>query len=67
MVDPILSIRLSIQCRRLDVDVLVRSIEVHIPNRCGLVGQGMGDGHAFEVRRGNEVDVLARVREQSHH
>ena len=67
MVDPILGVVLSVQRRRLDVDVLVGGIEVQVPNRCRLVSQGVSDRNALEIWRGDKVDVLTRIREQSHH
>lgn len=61
MLDPILSVRLSIQLRALDVDVLVVGVEVDVANRGFFAGELVGEGNFFEEGRDDEVDVLAGV------
>lgn len=61
MLYPILSIRLSIQLRALDVDILVLGVEVDVADGGSLAGELVGEGDFFEEGRGDEIDVLARV------
>lgn len=67
MINPVLRIWLSIQSCGLDVDVLVRGIEVHVPD-CGcFAGERRGDGDALKVGWDDKVHVLAWVGEEPHH
>jgi hypothetical protein len=66
VVDPILSVRLAVQRRRLDVNSSVSGVKVFVADGGGFAGQGGGDGDAGEKGRGDQVDALAGVREQAH-
>ena len=61
MPDPIFGTRLTIQCRALDVYIVVRRIEVRVPNCCSTICGGRLDGHGLEVGRVDQVDILPRV------
>ena len=67
MVDPILSVSHSVQRRALDVNSLVRRIEAHVPYLCRLSGRWTRHAHAFEIWRGDKIDVLTWVGEKPHH
>lgn len=67
MIDPILRVRFPVQSRVLDVDVLVGGVEVDVADRGRVAGLRAGDADAFEVGRGDEVDILARVGEEPEH
>lgn len=67
MTDPALGVWLSVQSGFLDINVLIRGIEVgHADCGC-LLGFGVFNADGLEERCGNEVDVLARVGEKSQH
>ena len=51
MINPVLRVGVPIQCRILDVDVLVCRVEVDISDRCGLSCLSTFDAHAFEIGR----------------
>jgi hypothetical protein len=67
MVDPILGVRLTIECRLLDVDILVIGIKIDVADRCGLASLRIGQGDRGKEGRRNEVHILTRVREDAHH
>ena len=67
MIDPVLGVRLPVQRGALDIDGLVGGIEPDIPHPRRLPGGRVGDVHALEVRRHDQVHVLARVGEEAHH
>lgn len=66
MIDPVLTIRLSIERRRLDIHRLVGRIEVDVADGCGLAGERGGDGDGAEEGRRDEVDVLPGIGEETH-
>lgn len=39
MIDPILRVRFPVQCSRLDVNILIAGIKVHVSNCCRLSGK----------------------------
>lgn len=67
VVNPVLGVWLAVECGVLDVDVLVRRVKVDIANLSRLAGDGALNLNALKVRRSDEVDILARVGEESHH
>ena len=67
MIDPIPRIRYPIQRRRLNINILIRRIEIHVSDCGSLVSGGTRDGHTFEVWGDDEVDVLAGVGEETDH
>lgn len=67
VLQPILRVRLAVQRRLLDIDVLVARVEVDVTYRCGLAGLLVLDGHRWEERRSDEVDILAGVGEDAQH
>ena len=67
MINPVLRVRLSIQGCRLDVDILVCRIKVHVADCGGFACERRGDGDALKVRWDDKVHVLAWVGEESHH
>ena len=68
MIDPIPGIRFPIQRRALDINICrIRRIEIDIPHSGRLPRLRVGDVDVLEIRRRDEVDVLARVGEETHH
>lgn len=67
VVDPVFRVRLAVKGGALDVDGLVRRVEVDVADGGGVVGEGVRDVDRLEVGRDDEVDVLARVGEEAHH
>jgi len=67
MTQPILRIRLPIQCRTLNIHILILFIEVLVYNRSFFAGELVGDGDGLKERGCDEVDVLAGVGEDAHH
>ena len=67
VINPVLPVRLPIQCRSLDVDVRIRRIKVRIPNDGCLARDRTRYIHRFEVRWRYQIDVLSWVGEESHH
>lgn len=61
VVDPALGVRFPIEFGRLDVDVLVRWVEVDALDCGGVVCERGSDGHGGEEGGGYEIDVLAGV------
>ena len=61
MIDPILRVRLTIQCSALDVDVLVRRVEVDVFDAGRLTCHWAGDVDGLKVRWDDQVHVLAWV------
>ena len=59
MVDPILRIRLTFQCGALNVNVLVRSIKIDVPDGCSLARELVGDADLLEEGRRDNFAVLA--------
>ena len=51
----------------MDKYILIRGIEVYVPDRCGLAGERRGNRDAFKVWWDDQVDVLTWVGEESHH
>ncbi len=67
MVDPVLSIRLAVEGSALDINRRVRGIEVNGPNSRSLACYRASDIDTLEEWRGDEINVLSRVREKPHH
>ena len=67
MRNPVLAIRLPIELRTLDIDILIPSIEVHILHRRRLARQAVLDANLREIRRQDEIDVLSAHGPQAHH
>lgn len=65
MPDPILTIRLTIQRRVLNIHILIARIEIYVLDCCGFMRDRVGEGYRFEEGWGDEVDVLAWVGEES--
>jgi len=63
----ILCIWLTIQSCRLDEDIRIGWVKVYVPDRCCVSSHLRGNGNTFEVRRNNQVYILAWVGKQSHH
>ena len=63
MINPILRIRYPIQRCALDIDVLIRSVEVDVANRRRLARDGVSYRYRGKEGRRDEVDILARVGE----
>ena len=66
MIDPVLPVRLSIQPRLLHIDSLVLRIEINIPHRRDLARLPIRDADCFKERWRDEIDVLPRIRKQTH-
>lgn len=67
MRQPRLRIRLTIQFRTLDVNVLVACVEADVANRGGVAIQRIRDAHFWEEGRNDEIHVLAAHGEEAHH
>jgi hypothetical protein len=61
MINPILSVRNTVQSSALYVNRLVTRIEILSRNRCGFAGDGRADRHRREEGRCDKIDVLAGV------
>ena len=66
MIDPIFRVRLPIQPRLLHIDSLILRIEINVLHRRDFTRLPIRDADLFEERWCDEIDVLARVREQAH-
>lgn len=67
MINPILRIRLSIQFRLLNINILITRIKIHIADPGRLARRRMRNIDTFEKGRNDEIDVLTRVGRESHH
>ena len=67
MIDPILCIGFSIQCRGLDVYIFIRGVKIDVSDGCGFVRKRGGDRSRFEVWRYNKIDVLTWIGKEPHH
>ena len=67
MVQPIPRVRLAVQPRGLDENLLVGWIEIDVPNRCGFARLGVGNLDAGKERGNDEVDALAGDGEDAEH
>ena len=56
---PILGPRLAIEFRALDIDILIRAVEIDVFDRCDFARLSILDAYFWEVGRRDEVDVLA--------
>ena len=64
MRDPVPCVRLTVQSRALDIDVLVLRVEVDVSDRGRFVGLLVLDADLLEEGRGDEVDILAWIGEE---
>lgn len=60
-------VRLSIQCRTLNVDILISGVEIHVPYRRRVTGKGIGEVDLGEEGWDDQVHVLATHGIQPHH
>lgn len=67
MPNPILTIRLPVQRHVLNINIRIRSIKIHIPNRRRLVRDRRSYADGFKERRINQVHVLPWIGEQPDH
>jgi len=67
MRNPVLGISLSIQCRALNVNVLVGSIKIDITYRRDFSSLAACDIDLWEVWWGDEIYVLAGDWPKTHH
>lgn len=67
MIDPILRVNFPIQRRALDIDILVRRIEVFVANGGDFPRLPVFDADFGEERGRDEVDVLAGVGKETEH
>lgn len=67
VIDPVLSVRLAVKRCALDVNIIVGRVKVDIANRGRLACDGVLDADTTEVWRRDKIDILSRVREESHH
>lgn len=67
MVNPVLSVGLSVKGSALDVDVVVLGIEVDVADLGSLSSDRALDLYGFKERRNDKVDILAGVGEKTHH
>lgn len=67
VIDPIVGKGLPIQSRTLDVDILIRRVEIDVADRGHIARELVRGADLLEKRRRDEVDVLARVRKRPHH
>lgn len=58
MRDPVPCVRLTVQSRALDIDVLVLRVEVDVSDRGRFVGLLVLDADFLEEGRGDEVYIL---------
>lgn len=62
---PVPTIRLSIQLRALDIDVLVFGVKVDVPYCRRLICSRRGKADRLEERRDDKVHILSWVREKT--
>lgn len=67
VVNPVLRVRLSVQGRVLNKDILVAGIKVNVPDDSSSVRRRVGDVDALEEGRGDEVHILSRHDRKAHH
>lgn len=58
MRDPVPCVRLTVQSRALDIDVLVLRVEVDVSDRGRFVGLLVLDADLLEEGRGDEIHIL---------
>lgn len=63
MIDPVLSVRLTVQSSFLNEDILIGGVEVDVANGCSLSCDGALDADTLEVRWNYKIDILAGVGE----
>lgn len=67
MIDPVLGVRLAIKRGALNVNTLEGRVIVDITYGSRLPSKWVSDIDRLEIRRRDQVNILARVREQAHH
>ena len=67
MPDPILRVRYPVERSALYINIAIRNIKAHVPDRRRLARQRALHAHAFEKRRRDQIHVLAWVGEKPHH
>ena len=67
MIDPVFGIRHAVEHRALNVEVLIRGVEVDVAHPRRLARQGVRDADLLEEGWYDQVNVLARVGEEAHH
>lgn len=65
--DPVLGVLLSVERGTLDVNILVVCVEVDVPDRGCLAGDGMRKVDLREEGRHDKIDILSAHRPHSHH
>ena len=67
MLQPILRVRFPVQRGLLDINVLIRRVEIDVLDRRRLTRDFVLHADLFEKRRRDEIHILPRVRKRPHH